>query len=639
MANDNRSLWKRITETIQTIKPIEPSGYKARTLSMEAQRENALNWLSKQPYSERKKEAFGSDIPSHLLKDHRFAKKLHERFGEKVADKVLPLETRRTTEYQASTTDNYGLLNAALQHDEKALQLPTKDHSEHFSDTDKLHAIETVRRMGPDEALSFLKNDVQHQSHKQALHALSDDILTNKDFLLAIDAAGVELHNLPQHIRDNDKLMTECIKKSPFFFEVASKEIRGNQAIFEYAIEAQGDVAYNHEKYDKVYEQAAINYSRASTELRASAENFTLANSYSMGKVYPRDVPTSLRNDKQVIEEQLLNDPNALRYASRELRKDKQFILDMTERYQIDIPRGELIKDRQIAVNLTRTDSVLLHGLPDQLKNDREFVMNVVRLNGAQLQFATPEMKNDREVVLAAINSKNIEARIDSRTDEVVEVNPIWYASKELRDDYDVALTALQRHGDMGHCSERLRADPYLAEVAIKVNPLALEYASKDIQDDPEFVKLAVEKEPQAIAFASDRLKNDISLAEFLIEHDPGLTTMLGDDIKERLISHLTNEQKHSLHYLLSESEPSAGYILAKGLEGAKISIEREALALALPKHTVKESERAELHQSLEDLSSTPEIGNKAKPISTVVQSTSTTQEVTAAAPKRKFKL
>lgn len=639
MAKDNRSLWKRITETIQTIKPIEPSGYKARTLSLEAQRENALNWLSKQPYSERKKEDFGSDIPSHLLKDQKFAKDLHERFGEKVADKVLPLETRRTTEYQANTTTNYDFLNAALKHDEKALQLPTKDHSEHFSDTDKLHAIETVRRMGPDEALSFLTNDVHHQSHKQALHALSDDVLTNKDFLLAIDAAGVELHNLPQHIRDNDKLMTECIKKSPFFFEVASKEVRGNQMIFESALKAQGDLPYTHEKYDKVYEQAAINYSRASTELRASAENFTLANSYSLSQVAPKDVPTSLRNDKQLIEEQLLNDPNALRYASRELRKDKQFILDMTEKYQIDVPRAELIKDRQIAVNLTRTDSVQLDKLPEELRNDREFVKNVVRLNGAQLQFATPEMKNDREVVLAAINSKNVEAHIDSRTDEVVEVNPFGYASKELRDDYDLALTALQRHGDLGHCSERLRADPYLAEVAINVNPLALEYASKDIQDDPEFVKLAVEKAPQAIAFASDRLKNDISMAEFLIEHDPGLTTMLGDGIKERLIRNLPPEQIQKLHYLLTENEPGAGYIMAKGLEGAKISIEREALELTLPKHTVKESERAELHQSLEDLSSTPQLGNKAKPVSTVGQSTSTTQDATAAAPKRKFKI
>lgn len=631
---------------------------------MEAQRENALNWLSKQPYSERKKEDFGSDIPSHLLKDQKFAKDLHERFGEKVADKVLPLETRRTTEYQAKTTDNYGFLNAALQHDEKALQLPTKDHSEHFSDTDKLHAIETVRRMGPKEALEFLTKELSQEpifsaeqeefmpgyspkltsAQKQALGAMSDEVLVNKEFLIAIDKAGVNLMALPRHIRENDKLMTECVRESPFFFEVASEGVRSNQLSFEESIKSIENWTRSlhsdeHEKYYSLHSQAATNYSNASTELRASAENFTLANSYSMGKVSRRDVPTSLRNDKQLIEEQLSNDPNALRYASRELRKDRQFILDMTEKYQIDIPRAELIKDHQIAVNLTRTDSVQLNNLPEDLKNDREFVMNVVRLNGSQLQYASPEMRHDRELVLAAINSKNVEAHIDSRTDEVAEVNPFCYASKELRDDYDLALTALQRHGNLGHCSERLRADPYLAEVAINVNPLALEYASKEIKDNPDFVKLAVEKEPQAIAFASDRLKNDISMTEFLIEHDPGLTTMLGDDIKERLIAHLTNEQKHSLHYLLSEGEPSAGYMLAKGLEGAKISIEREALELAPPKKKVNESERAQLQQSLQDLSSTPEIGNKAKPVSTVVQSTSTTQDATAAAPKRKFKI
>ena len=120
---DKRSLWKRVSEGIQTFVPKDPGSYSARKLSIEAQRENAINWLSKQPFVERSKEEFGSELPSKLITDQAFAKQFHERFGEQVANKVLPFEVRRSTEYQAATNEHHDFLNAALKHDEIALQM------------------------------------------------------------------------------------------------------------------------------------------------------------------------------------------------------------------------------------------------------------------------------------------------------------------------------------------------------------------------------------------------------------------------------------------------------------------------------------------------------------------------------------
>lgn len=503
---DNRSLWKRVKETIQTIKPVEPGSYKARSLSIEAQRDNAINWLSKQPYKERKSEGFGGDIPTHLLRDQEFARELHERFGEKVADKVIPLEVRRSTECQAATTENYSFLNAALKHDENALQLPTRDHSEDFSETDKLHAIETVRRMGPEEALQFLTKELTQEpvfaneqgeympghapkltnAQKQALRSMSDEVLTNKSFLLSIDKAGVNLSALPQHILDNDNLMAECVRESPFFFEVASRNVRSNQQCFESSIKSISKLDFeDHEKIFSASSQAVLNYQAASIELRSKAENFTAANAYGRNQIQPKDVPKNLRNDKTLIDEQLLNDPHALRYASRELRKDRQFILDMTERHQIEVSRAELIKDRDIARNLARTDSVQLHNLPDDLKNDREFVAQVVRLNPEQLEFAKPEFKDDYEIAYNAVAHQ-----------------PSYFNALE-------------------HCSRRLQADPSIVYRAVESNGHNIQSANSALRDDFAMGMHVVQNEPWAVKYLSQNLRNNLEIAGEVIKREP----------------------------------------------------------------------------------------------------------------------
>jgi hypothetical protein len=575
---DKRSLWKRVSEGIQTFVPKDPGSYGARKLSIEAQRDNAINWLSKQPFVERSKEEFGTDLPSHLLKDQQFAKELHERFGENVADKVIPLEVRRFTEYQAATTENYSFLNTALKHDEIALQLPTRDHTEHFSESDKLHAIETVRRMGPEEALEFLTKELTQdpaflneqeeympgyapkltRAQQQALSSMSDEILTSKEFLLAVDKAGVNLNALPQHIRDNDKLMAECVQESPFFYEVASKEVRSNQECFLASIRSIDDLSFNHhEKIFSASSQAARNYASASVELRSKAENLTLANAYSWNQIPAKEVPANLRNNKSVIEELLLCDPNALRYASRELRKDRQFVEEMTAKYAIDTSRFDLIKDRQIALNLARTDSIQLDQLPQDLQNDREFVAGLVKLNGVQLQFAKPEFQDDYEIARNAVSCTfNDSAALE-------------------------------------HCSSRLRADTSIVYSAVETNPCNIEYAAAELRDNNAMGMHVVKGAPWTVEYLSERLRNDLDIAKEVIDQDPESAMELGSDLKEKLIANLSLEDKKQYEHWYHEGESElAGKYIANGLEPYLISLEKENIAHELQKFQEREQER-----------------------------------------------
>lgn len=580
---DKRSLWKRVSEGIQTFVPKDPGSYSARKLSIEAQRENAINWLSKQPFVERSKEEFGTDLPSHLLKDTEFASRLHMSFGDEVANRVVPLEVRRSTEYQAGVAHGYGFLNAALRHDQERLQLPLTDldDEQEFSETDKRHAIEVIRRMGPEEALEFINKDLPKQfipneplddmfkegAQTRAVEALSDEVLTNRDFLIALDKSGFNLHNLPQHIRDNDTLMKECLDVSPFFFEVASKAIRSDQKCFNDSQKKWWEIDREHVGHMDAQQICAKNYISAEINIREKPENYESAQLDSGFEISVKDTPQSIRDNKEVIEALLKWDNNALRFASRELRKDKQFILDMTDKYRIDVSRETLIKDRQVALNLTKTSSITLDKLPENLQADSVFVENVIRLNGNQLK----------------------------------------YTSKENQDDYALARLAVsQSHSNaLEHCSARLKNDPSLVYAACEFDGFAIAHASEELKNNRSLAIHAIQQEPRAIQYLPDELRQDIDILTIAAEIDSTALLETTDEMYQLLKGRLSNEAKEEWENAFEdETHPDAfdelrGELLLTSLNGYKIELERnqidEALAQAQEQHVAKVLSQSDL--------------------------------------------
>lgn len=570
---DKRSLWKRVSEGIKTFVPKDPGSYSARKLSIEAQRENAINWLSKQPFIERSKEEFGTDLPSHLLKDTEFASRLHMSFGDEVANRVVPLEVRRSTEYQAGVVHGYGFLNAALRHDQERLQLPLTDldDEQEFSEKDKRHAIEVIRRMGPEEALEFINKSLPKQfipneplddmfkegAQKRAVEALSDEVLSNRDFLIALDKSGFNLHNLPQHIRDSDALMKACLDVSPFFFEVASKTVRSDQECFNKSQKTWWEIDREHVRHMDAQQICAKNYISAETNIREKPENYGAAQLESGFEISVKDTPQCIRENKEVIEALLKWDNNALRFASRELRKDKQFILDMTEKFQIDVSRETLIKDRQVALNLTKTSSITLDKLPENLQADSQFVENVIRLNGNQLK----------------------------------------YTSKENQDDYALARLAVSQSNSnaLEYCSERLKNDPSLVYAACEFDGFAIAHASEELRNNRYLATHAIQQEPRAIQYLPDELRQDIEILTIAAELDPTALTETTDEMYQLLKGRLSNEAKMEWDNAFQDQiHPDAfdelrGELLLESLKSYKIELERnqieEALAQAQEQH------------------------------------------------------
>jgi hypothetical protein len=84
------------------------------------------------------------------------------------------------------------------------------------------------------------------------------------------------------------------------------------------------------------------------------------------------------------------------------------------------------------------------------------------------------------------------------------------FASAALRNDYDIAMTAVQQAGCvLKYASEDLRKNRELVMTAVQQAGCALKYASEELQHDRELVLAAVKQDGSSLAWASRELKYD----------------------------------------------------------------------------------------------------------------------------------
>ncbi len=81
----------------------------------------------------------------------------------------------------------------------------------------------------------------------------------------------------------------------------------------------------------------------------------------------------------------------------------------------------------------------------DEIRSDKEFFLAAVRHSDLALQYASKELRSDKEVVLEAVRHSNL---------------ALGYASGKLRDDKEVVLVSIDRdYRTFMYVSERLKQD------------------------------------------------------------------------------------------------------------------------------------------------------------------------------------
>ena len=144
--------------------------------------------------------------------------------------------------------------------------------------------------------------------------------------------------------------------------------------------------------------------------------------------------------------------------------------------------------------------------------------LGTVNNNGMDLERLTAEFQDDQKIVFAAINAiaaSSMFAREDLPC-------PLQFASDRLRDNFEAVSYALKNCGGLAlmHASERLRDNGETVQIALALNPIALQYASTRLRAHKPTVVFAVSQRGSgkngkfALIHASQDLQQDSEIIQ-----------------------------------------------------------------------------------------------------------------------------
>jgi hypothetical protein len=259
----------------------------------------------------------------------------------------------------------------------------------------------------------------------------------------------------------------------------------------------------------------------ASPELRNN-KNFIITILQVNGLLLEK-VSEEFQNDKDVVLAAIKNNYFAFNYASYDLRNDRDFILPLVQ----------------------RNGSRFLLFASNNLLSDRLFVLASVINNGKALLYVSDELRNDKELVFLAMNNYDIFSQLSS----------------EITSDRDITLEAVNLNGcNLEYTSNKNKRDPEIVIAAIK-NGGSLRFAHKNLRGNKDFIKEVFEIDPTILEDISVKLKSDKYFLYYLdeitkITSIEGFAEMIDEDIANNLVE----DQDYLLQFA-----PPVNYKPAKG--------------------------------------------------------------------------
>lgn len=280
----------------------------------------------------------------------------------------------------------------------------------------------------------------------------------------------------------------------------------------------------------------------------------------------------SLQNNAKFILELMEHHPINLRYISKELLADKEFILNLLKK------NGNILAD----------DKILKYGeilkyTSEKLNANKCFMIKAVKQDGLFLQYASEELKNNKKVVIEAVKQNGFALK---------------FASKTLQNNQKVVLIATKDDGRaLQYASDELKANKKVVLQAVRQNGLALQYASYELRNSYQVLFDAINQEVRALKYVSYKIKK-----QFISE----LKTISKLEIKNIKKSESKIKQL-SKNGLLLENYPE----LQNNKEAVLIAVRQNGLALQFASEELKDDYEVVFKAVKEDYTSLRFITNE----------------------------
>lgn len=153
-------------------------------------------------------------------------------------------------------------------------------------------------------------------------------------------------------------------------------------------------------------------------------------------------------NDYNFVMNAVINNGNALKYASDELKDNYNIVLEAIKSscFAIEFASNRLKNYKNIILEAVKKSGCLLYYASEKLKNNKKIVLEAVSNNGYSLSYASNRLQNDKKVVIKALESSNIS---------------FAYSSYKIRSNKNIALLAVKKYGSsmIEYLSNELKND------------------------------------------------------------------------------------------------------------------------------------------------------------------------------------
>lgn len=306
------------------------------------------------------------------------------------------------------------------------------------------------------------------------LENIDKNLLNDKSFMMEmVQINPFTLMYASEWQKMDKELVITAMDIDTFAFSMASDELKDNENfILEYMKFATLDYSWllfisDRLKNDKAFSLEIIKYHSNVLKLLSD----------------------EMRDDETVVLAAVSKHPSSLEYASSRLKNSRSFILKLVkenERYSngpLSYASRELRGDKKFVLEClhsNKDDTFMLHKITDALKDDDDFIKQAIEISGYSLSYASERLQRKKELIFEAIKQ--------TRDLYVVDYG------KDLSDDKETVVFALEHGATLAQASERLQDDDDVVKIALEANGKNFVYVSSRFQTDESLKLLAQRK-------------------------------------------------------------------------------------------------------------------------------------------------
>lgn len=223
--------------------------------------------------------------------------------------------------------------------------------------------------------------------------------------------------------------------------------------------------------------------------------------------------------------------------------------------------------DRDVAFSLIRKNHENLSYMNETIRDDDDIVRFAVSKRGGLLYHASDRLKDDRDIVRVAVtNDPTSISNASMRLKNDIELGryavsksgkAFYYLSEELRGNKEIALIAVEDPEALAikYVSDRLKNDIDVAVTAVRANGKAIEYCSIENRSEHAVISEAIKHSPELIKHASRRYLYSQPLLFKACLQNSAVLEYVPEEMSRSLVEMLDNYDSANTNSFSDDSE------------------------------------------------------------------------------------